>query len=269
MMENMDYICGGSKPVYNIFVCIVIFVRFANDIPQNQHRHQHTWTSFEDDNTVLATEWINPCGHTDPTYETGARPRDPKLFDSLRNSLPNLIDRLHREEMNAIDTSDISLWFSLNSTYTFLHQIDETTAIDFQERHQETQKYVGAFQHLAYVQRRYDIFRNEGNAVTIEIQLLLVLAKTLLCEIETVIVHTRQAVKTVFTRERMDKLLTFRNNNSINKFSGEVDELDNKFAKVRFHEYVRNLQQSLNRSGKNNLEFSSIHKSTENTRGNM
>lgn len=57
----------------------------------------------------------------------------------------------------------------------------------------------------------------------------------------------------VFTRERMDKLLTFRNNNSIHKFENGIDELDNKFAKVRFHEYVQNLQRVLKRPGKKNL----------------
>lgn len=55
------------------------------------------------------------------------------------------------------------------------------------------------------------------------------------------------------TRERMDKALTFRNNNSIGKFGEEIDELDNKFAKVRFHEYVLNLQRVLRRPGKKML----------------
>lgn len=57
----------------------------------------------------------------------------------------------------------------------------------------------------------------------------------------------------VFTRERMDKALTFRNNGGIGKYSAEIDELDNKFAKVRFHEYVQNLQRVLKRPGKKNL----------------
>lgn len=252
----MDYICGRTKPVFNIFVCVVIFVSFANDVPQNRHRHHYSWTPFEDD-SVLTMEWVNPCGTAERSNGTGLRPRNPKVLKPLKDSLPNFITRLQGEEMHAIDTSDVSEWFKYNATYSFLHQINATSdAINLPKRHLQTQKYVGAFQHLAVKQKKFDTFHNDGNEVTIEIHLLLVLAKNLLCEIETVILSTRQPIKIVFTRERMDTFLTFRNNNSINKFSGEVDELDNKFAKVRFHEYVRNLQRLLNRSGKKNLEFS-------------
>lgn len=249
----MDNIFGRYKLVFHMFVSVVIFISFVNDVPQNQHEHHYTWTSFEED-TVLAMEWVNPCGAAEPKYETGMRPRDPKRLKPLRDSLPNFIIRLQGEEMKAIDTSDISEWFKYNSTYSFLHQINATSdAIHLQERHLQTQKYVGAFQHLAFKQKKHDILYNDGNEVTIEIHLLLVLAKTLLCEIQTAIECTRQPIKTVLTREQMDKFLTFRNNNSINKYSGEVDELDNKFAKVRFHEYVRNLQRLLNHPGKKNF----------------
>lgn len=124
--------------------------------------------------------------------------------------------------------------------------------INLPKRHIETQKYVGAFEYLARKQKDFDSFQNEGNAKTIEIDHLLVLAKNLLCEIETAINNTRQPMPVVFTRERMEKLLTFRNNNSIGKH-GEIDELDNKFSKVRFHEYVQNLQRVLKRPGKKNL----------------
>lgn len=260
----MNYICGRSKTVYSMFVGVFFFVNFVNDIPQNQHRHNNAWSPFEE-GSVLATEWVNPCGTTEETSDTGLRHRDPKLLKSLRDALPNFIIRLQGEGMQAIDTSDIGDWFKYNSTYSFLHQINITSdAVNLQKRHLETQKYVGAFQHLAYKQKKHDTLNNDGNEVTIEINLLLVLAKNLLCEIETVIKNTRQRIKTIFTREQMDRFLTFRNNNSIFIYDGEVDELDNKFAKVRFHEYVHNLQRLLHRpgprSGKPNLEFSSSQK---------
>lgn len=256
IMKNMDLFCCKSKPVCNIVVvCVLIFVRFANDIPQNQQGLQYSWTSIDEmDDTVLATEWINPCGASNPIIEPGVRPRDPKLLNTLKNSLTNFIIRLQGDDMNAIDVSDINDWFKFNSTYSFLHQLNEMTdTINLQERHLETQKYVGALQHLAYNQKKFDILHNEGYEVTIEIQHLFALAKGLLCEIETVIQRTRQPIKTIFTREQMDRLLTFRNNYSINKFTGEVDELDNKFTKVRFHEYMRDLQRLLNRSGKRKI----------------
>ncbi|XP_037044556.1 uncharacterized protein LOC119080362 [Bradysia coprophila] len=254
-MDNMDCNCGGLKLVYNIFVCVVIFVSFVNDIPQNQQVHHYSWTLFEENESAIATYWINPCGNIGTKIESGIRRRDPNL-PKLRDSLPNFINRLQDDQMHAIDTSDIGDWFKHNATYTFLHQLDPTTnRVDLQKRHEEVQIYVGAFQHLVFTQKKYDILHNEGNEVTIEIQLLFILAKNLLCEIETTIERTGHSIKTVFTREGMDKLLTFRNNNSINKFSGEVDELDNKFAKVRFHEYVRNLQQLLNRAGKRNFRI--------------
>lgn len=270
IVENMDFIRRRLYPVYNMFVCAILFVNFVNDIPQNQHVHFNSWTSVEE-NTALTTEWINPCGATEPSNESGIRPSEPRVLRPLKDSLPDFIVRLQAKEMNAIDTSDISEWFNLNSTYSFLHQISAmSNSIQLRKRHLETQIYVGAFQHLAYNQKKYDTLHNYGNEVTIEIQLLLALAKNLLCEMETAIKRsTRQPIKTIFTREQMDKLLTFRNNNSINKYSGEVDVLDNKFVKVRFHEYVRDLQRLLNRTGKNNLELSSTHKSQGNSRENL
>ncbi len=58
----------------------------------------------------------------------------------------------------------------------------------------------------------------------------------------------------VLSREAMDQKLTFRNNNnSILRDGEEIDELDNKFAKVRFHEYVHNLQRVIKRPGKKML----------------
>lgn len=265
----MDYICCRSNPVHNILACVVMLVNFVNDIPQNQHISHYSWTPFEE-HSVLETEWINPCGTIEAPDETRMRSRDRRLLRPLKDSLPDFIVRLEGKEMNAIDTSDISEWFHLNFTYSFLHQISATSdVINLPLRHLQIQLFVGAFQHLAFNQRKFDSIHNDGNEVTIEIQLLFVLAKNLLCEIETVIKSTGQPIKTVFTRERMDKRLTFRNNNSINKFSGEIDELDNKFAKARFHEYVRDLQRLLNHSGKKNLEFSSTHKSIGTTRENM
>ncbi|KAJ6642513.1 hypothetical protein Bhyg_07464, partial [Pseudolycoriella hygida] len=197
------------------------------------HKPQYSWTSLEE-GSVITSEWVNPCGAIEEEVdEIRIRPRDPKLLNNLRDAFPNYILRLEAKEMKAIDTSDISEWFARNDTYTFLHQIGASEAINLQKRHWQTQKYVGAFQHLHFKRRKYDTLHNDDERVTIEIQLLLALAKNLLCEIETTIRRTRQRIKVVFSRERMDKILTFRNNNSVNKYSGEVDELDNKFAKTR------------------------------------
>lgn len=240
---------GPSKSVYNILVCVLIFVRFVR--PHNHQRQLLSWPSLEENDTVQAMDWINPCGVTHLNYEQGARPRDPKLLNILRASMKNFVDRLKREDTNAIDISDINDWSTFNPMYTFLHQINPITdKVSLQHRHQDVQIYVGALQNLAHNQRKYDLLHNEDNAVTIEIERLLVLAKNILCEIETVIERTRQPLRIVFTREEMDRLLTFRNNNSIGKFNGEVDELDNKFTKARFHEYVENLQRLLDRPGK-------------------
>lgn len=218
----------------------------------HHHGHQYSWTSSNDDkNTVMLTEWINPCGRTKPIEPDTQQGEPVEQIHLLRDSVQEFVVRLQSNEMSAIDVSDIDDWFKYNSTYEFLHQLDTTSdEIDLQKRHSETQIYVGAFQFLAYKQRKYDIWHNEGNSVTIEIQLLLVLAKTLLCDIETLIHSTGQSITTVLTRKQMDEILTFRNNNSIDKFNSEVDELDNKFAKVRFHEYVRNLIRILSGSGK-------------------
>ncbi|XP_037028126.1 uncharacterized protein LOC119068585 isoform X2 [Bradysia coprophila] len=258
----MDNICKTSTYIYSFFVCVVIFAGFANGAPQNHHRHGHTAaysSSVDDSNTKM--EWVNPCGvllATVPTKfenETEFQPRNPKALKPLRDALPNYILRLNGPNMNAIDTSDISEWFKYNSTYSFLHRINASVAaVNLPKRHRETQKYVAAFQQLASKQKKFDSFQNEGNAKTVEIDHLLVLAKNLLCEIETIINNTRQPMPMVMSREAMDRALKFRNNNnSIFSDDGDIDELDNKFAKVRFHEYVQNLQRVLKRPGKKNL----------------
>lgn len=117
----------------------------------------------------------------------------------------------------------------------------------------ESQVYVGAFQYLLHKQKLADQNRNEGNDKSMELQQLMILAKNLLCEIETAINNTRQLMPTVLSRKAMDHRLTFRNNNS-NRFENrDVDDLDNKFTKVRFHEYLHNMLHVMRRPGKKNL----------------
>lgn len=261
MIKKMEYICLF---LYNFLVCVVSLISSVNDVPENLHRHQYSWTSLNEEivlksaneDIVLDAEWVNPCGITEPANfynETEARQRDPRVLKTLRQALPNFINHLNGPHMHAIDTSDISEWFKFhNSTYIFLSQINPTTDhINLPKRHIQTQKYVGAFQYLANKQNKFDSIRNDGNEVTIEIHHLLILAKALLCEIETVIRNTRHPIPRAFSREQMEKFLTFRNNNSNDKDNFYIDELDNKFAKVRFHEYVHNLDLLLNRHFKN------------------
>lgn len=260
MVKSMEYICRTSIFVYNFLVCVVILVSFVNDVPENQHRHQYSWTSLDEEIVlksvneyiILDSEWVNPCGTPDPTStynETGLPARDPKVLKPLRQSLPFYIVRLKGPHMHTIDTSDISEWFKFhNSTYSFLAQINPTTDhINLPRRHIQTQKYVGAFQYLANKQKEFDSLRNDGNEVTNEVLHLLILAKALLCDIETVIKNTIHPIPHALSPEQMDKFLTFRSKGNNNKLS--VDELDNKFAKVRFHEYVHNFQLLLNRPG--------------------
>lgn len=117
----------------------------------------------------------------------------------------------------------------------------------------ESQVFVGAFQYLLHKQKLADQNRNDGNDKSMELQQLMILAKNLLCEIETAINNTRQLMPTVLSRKAMDQRLTFRNNNS-NRFDNrDVDDLDNKFTKVRFHEYLHNMLQVMRRPGKKSL----------------
>lgn len=119
------------------------------------------------------------------------------------------------------------------------------------KRHIETQVYVGAFQYLRWKQFNHDRNVNENKNKTEALEYLLILAKNLLCEIETAINNTGMKMPMILTREAMDNRLTFRNNNRDRKSSTEVDELDSKFAKIRFIEYLHGLQQILkNRMGK-------------------
>lgn len=117
----------------------------------------------------------------------------------------------------------------------------------------DSQVYVGAFQYLFHKQKVADQNRNEGNDKSMELQQLMILAKNLLCEIETAINNTRQQMPNVLNRKAMDIRLTFRNNNS-NRFENrDVDDLDNKFTKIRFHEYLHNMLHVMRRPGKKNL----------------
>lgn len=55
----------------------------------------------------------------------------------------------------------------------------------------------------------------------------------------------------IMTREKMDQSLTFRTNKRDSRSPYEIDDIDSKFAKVRFTEYLLGLQQVLkNRKGK-------------------
>lgn len=88
-------------------------------------------------------------------------------------------------------------------------------------------------------QHRSDLRRNLGKAISTELKALKDLAKKLLCEIETAISNRGQQPPDVYTRDAMDKELNFRSF-APNKHD-EVDDLDLKFAKVRFYEYMHNL----------------------------
>lgn len=118
--------------------------------------------------------------------------------------------------------------------------------IYLRKRHIETQVYVGAFQYLLRKQKKHDRIRNEGYSKSDELDHLLILAKNLLCEIEAAIYNTGLKMSATLSREMMKQKLTFRSNKH-----DEVDDLDSKFAKVRFSEYLLGLQQILeNRKGK-------------------
>lgn len=116
--------------------------------------------------------------------------------------------------------------------------------------HNDTQVYIGAFQYLANKQHKYDHHRNLGNEKSRELKELMNLAKNLLCEIETAINNTRLRMPHVYTHKMMEEKLHFRTNaHDRNKYD-EVDDLDIKFAKVRFHEYLHNLDRIMKRPRK-------------------
>lgn len=74
----------------------------------------------------------------------------------------------------------------------------------------------------------------------------MILAKNLLCEIETAINNTGMKMPVILSKEMMHNRLTFRNNNV-----DAVDDIDSKFTKIRFSEYLHGLEQVLkNRMGK-------------------
>lgn len=111
------------------------------------------------------------------------------------------------------------------------------------KRHVETQVYVGAFQYLAWKQQTIDRSRNEGKSKSDELYELFTLSRNLLCEIETAINKSCLIMPQILTREMMDQRLTFRNDKD--------NDIDSKFAKVRFTEYLHGLQKILeNRKGK-------------------
>lgn len=118
------------------------------------------------------------------------------------------------------------------------------------KRHIETQIYVAAFQYLGWKQLEYDKMRNENFNTIKALENLLTLAKNLLCEIETAINNTGMKVPISLPTDAMFKRLTFRNNNRDRSTSFDIDEIDTKFAKIRFSEYLHGLETILkNRMG--------------------
>lgn len=68
----------------------------------------------------------------------------------------------------------------------------------------------------------------------------------------------------ILNRDAMYNRLTFRNNDRDRKKSDEVDEIDNKFAKLRFGEYLHGLDQILkNRMGKQHHRAGKKSKKTQ------
>lgn len=132
------------------------------------------------------------------------------------------------------------------------------------DRHTETQVYVAAFQYLGWKQLEHDKMRNENINTIRALEYLLTLAKNLLCEIETAINNSAMKVPTILTQEVMFKRLTFRNNNRDRKTSFDIDEIDTKFAKIRFGEYLHGLEQVLkNRLGKRHPKNKQTRKNTQ------
>lgn len=113
--------------------------------------------------------------------------------------------------------------------------------------HVDTQVYVGAFGYLLNKQTKYDRRRNEGNAKSTELKGLLRMSKLLLCEIEQAINNTRLKMPPVHTRDSMKQELNFRNNKLDRNKYDEVDDIDSKFTKMRFHEYLHNLDRIMKR----------------------
>lgn len=78
-------------------------------------------------------------------------------------------------------------------------------------------------------------------------------AKNLLCEIETAINDsTTLTMPNVYTRQQMEHKLHIR---SDDKDSSMHDELGKKFAKVRFHEYLRSLDRIMKLPRKKRSRF--------------
>lgn len=106
---------------------------------------------------------------------------------------------------------------------------------------------MGAFKYLFNKARRIDKSNNEGQDQSDELKTLLFLSLNLLCEIETVIISkTAQPIANVWSESAMEKRLEkFQNNSSHSIDRFDVDDMDNKFTKLRFTEYLHNMQSAI------------------------
>lgn len=111
---------------------------------------------------------------------------------------------------------------------------------------------MGAFQYLERKQRKHDAKRKDWSVST-ELAHLLSSAKSILCDIETAINNTKLAMPRVLTRKGMEQELHFRNNKRSMADWDYVDDLDVKFTKTRFLEYLAELQRVLKRPRKKPL----------------
>lgn len=110
--------------------------------------------------------------------------------------------------------------------------------------HRDLQVYVAAFQYLHKKQLPEVIDINNGTTASEQLNLLLLSAKSLLCEIETIINATTANLRKPRSRIEMGNILRYNVSSNV---SSSTHFLDREFTKQKYFQYVSDLYKLLER----------------------
>ncbi|KAI8126871.1 hypothetical protein CVS40_3205 [Lucilia cuprina] len=210
--------------------------------------------------------WYNPCGGIHKMAEKPVkRKRPPPIKKELRK-LQNATVKYYnfiKENLHAINIGNMKQWDSAAENYSFLPKLNTNSSISLRHWHRQMQIYVAAFEYLHRAQLHFDYLKdNQKSPFAKELNLLMINARTILCNIEHAINNTTTRKRATnidslfINRTRMENILNFATNIKYvsplrwhdirtDDKSWTVNVLDLRFAKSHYYVFLRKLMKTL------------------------